>query len=105
MTNTGDRAGDEICQIYLGKAPVPVYMQIAEKQLVGYIRLKNIAPGETRQASVVIDPRMLCSWDPAKTLTLRSDGTKDKWVRVTGERKLLVGAASDDIRLEGTVRV
>ena len=105
VTNTGDRAGDEICQIYLGKAPVPVYMQIAEKQLVGYIRLKNIAPGETRQASVVIDPRMLCSWDPAKTLTLRSDGTKDKWVRVTGERKLLVGAASDDIRLEGTVRV
>ena len=105
MTNTGDRAGDEICQIYLGKAPVPVYMQIAEKQLIGYTRLKNIQPGETREASITIDPRMFCSWDPAQTLISRSDGTKDKWIRVKGDRKLYVAAASDDIRLEGTVLV
>ena len=99
IRNTGSRAGDEIAQIYLGKGKVPVYMQSAEKQLAGFIRVKNLQPGETRPVSVLIDPRMLMSWDPAQTLQTRPDGTKDKWVRVTGEREILVGASSTDIRL------
>lgn len=76
-----------------------MYMQSAEKQLAGFIRVKNLQPGETRPVSVLIDPRMLMSWDPAQTLQVRPDGTKDKWVRVTGEREILVGASSTDIRL------
>ncbi|MBO5503037.1 MAG: glycoside hydrolase family 3 C-terminal domain-containing protein [Lachnospiraceae bacterium] len=105
VTNTGDRAGDEIVQLYLGAAEVPAYMQIAEKQLVGYARLKNIAPGETRRAEITIDPRMLCSWDVAGSLKERSDGTKDKWTKVRGERELMVGASSRDIRLRGSIHV
>ena len=104
VTNTGKRAGDEISQIYLGKTVVPNGVQIAEKQLVGFTRLKNIAPGETREAVVTIDPRMLMSWDPAQTLQTRSDGTKDKWVRFGGERAFMVAASAEDIRLTETVR-
>ncbi len=103
VTNTGRVKGDEIAQIYLGKAKVPVYMQMAEKQLVGYYRVKNLMPGECREVEVTIDPKMLCSWDPAQTMQVRSDGTKDKWVRPHGTRAILVGAASDDIRLEGSI--
>jgi beta-glucosidase len=102
VKNAGEIAGDEIVQVYLGKGDVPEYMQIAEKQLIGYQRIKNLAPGESRKVSIAIDPRMLCSWDIAQTLKERSDGTKDKWFRVPGSRDILVGASSTDIRLQTT---
>ena len=105
VTNTGDRAGDEIVQLYLGKTDVPEHIQIAEKQLVGYVRLKDLKPGETRVAEMTIDPKMLCYWDPAMLLQTRSDGTRDKWVRACGERKVYVAASSADLRLEGTITV
>ncbi len=105
VTNTGDRAGDEIVQLYLGKAEVPPYIQMAEKQLVGYERLKDIKPGETREAVMEIDPRMLCYWDPAMMLQTRPDGTKDKWITAAGERDIFVGASSRDIRLTGKITV
>ena len=105
VTNTGDRAGDEIVQLYIGGTDVPYYIQMADRQLVGYVRLKDIKPGETREASMTIDPKMLCYWDPAMRLQSRSDGTKDKWVRAAGSRSIYVGASSDDIRLEGSITV
>ena len=105
VTNVGDRAGDEIVQLYLGRADAPAHIQMAEKQLAGYVRLKDIRPGETREAEMEIDPRMLCYWDPAMPLQARPDGTRDKWVRAKGERAVYVGASSRDIRLTGTIRV
>lgn len=105
VTNTGERAGDETVQLYLGKAEVPAHIQMAEKQLVGYVRLKDIRPGETREAVMSIDPRMLCYWDPAMLLQTRLDGTKDKWVTAAGERAVLVGASGKDIRLTGSITV
>ena len=100
ITNTGAREGDEIAQVYIGKGEVPGNMQIAEKQLIGYARVKKLAPGETREVTLTIDPRMLCSWDPALSYQLRSDGTKDKWMRPAGVREIMVGASSADIRLK-----
>lgn len=105
VKNVGDRTGDEIVQLYLGPAEAPAYIQMAEKQLAGYVRLKDIAPGETREAVMEIDPRMLCYWDPAMMLQTRPDGTRDKWVRAKGERAVYVGASSADIRLSGTICV
>ena len=103
--NTGDRTGDEIAQIYLGRGEVPPYMQCAEKQLIGFMRVKALQPGEKRRVSVRIDPRMLMSWDPAQTLQTRPDGTKDKWVRIAGERVFMIGASSRDIRLRVRTRI
>ena len=105
VANVGDRTGDEIVQLYLGRADVPEYIQMAEKQLVGYVRLKDIRPGEMREARMEIDPRMLCYWDPAMLLQTRPDGTRDKWVRARGERAVYVAASSADIRLTGRIRV
>ncbi|MBR6322397.1 MAG: glycoside hydrolase family 3 C-terminal domain-containing protein [Lachnospiraceae bacterium] len=103
VKNTGDRTGSEIAQIYVGKGEVPPHVQCAEKQLIGFIRVKDLEPGEERTVSVTIDPRMLMIWDPALTLQTRSDGTKDKWIRPAGPRELLVGASSADIRLRTVV--
>ena len=105
VTNTGDRAGDEIVQLYLGKTDVPEHVQIAEKQLASFTRLKDLQPGESRQAHMTIDPRMLCYWDPAMLLQTREDGTKDKWVRAAGRRAVYVGASAADIRLEAEIEV
>lgn len=104
VTNTGERAGDEVVQLYLGKAEnVPAHIQMAEKQLAGYVRLRDIRPGETREAAMTLDPKMLCYWDPAMLFQTRSDGTRDKWVRADGPRKLFIGASSADLRLEGEI--
>ena len=105
VTNTGKIAGDEIVQLYLGRADVPEHIQMAEKQLVGYARVKDLRPGETREVSMVIDPKMLCYWDPAMLIQTRADGTKDKWVRARGERAIYVAASSADIRLTGNITV
>ncbi len=99
VKNTGERTGSEIAQVYLGKTEVPPHLQIAEKQLIGFARVKDLAPGEERAVCLTIDPRMLCIWDPALTFVKRSDGTLDKWIRPEGARELLVGASSTDIRL------
>ena len=65
-------------QVYLGKAEVPPYVQMAEKQLAGYLRVKDLAPGETRRITIPIDERSLYYWDIAYPLQNRPDGTKDK---------------------------
>ncbi len=105
VTNTGEVAGDEIVQVYLGRADVPEYIQMAEKQLAGYERVKGLAPGETRRVRIPIDGAMLSYWNPAEVLKEREDGTRDKWVRALGTRRVYVGASSRDIRLEGEICV
>lgn len=105
VTNIGAVAGDEIVQIYLGKAEVPAYVQIAEKQLAGFIRVKNLAAGETRRVTILVDTRALCYWDIALNLQEREDGTKDKWHRAIGDREIMVGASSRDIRWKTMITV
>jgi beta-glucosidase len=105
VTNTGDIAGAEIVQVYLGKARVPEGVQSAEKQLAGFLRLDHLKPGETRRAQIYVPDRTLCFWDKNAPLTERDDGTKDKWSIAKGERLLYVGASSRDIRLTGKIVV
>ncbi|MCD7813998.1 MAG: glycoside hydrolase family 3 C-terminal domain-containing protein [Lachnospiraceae bacterium] len=105
VTNTGEVSGDEIVQVYLGAAEVPAHIQMAKKQLAGYARVKHLAPQESRPVTIHIEERSLCYWNPAMVLQSRPDGTKDKWVRATGQRDVYVGASSRDIRLTGTIEV
>lgn len=105
VTNTGKVAGDEIVQLYLGKAAVPAYVQMAEKQLAGFVRVKNLQPNETRRVCITVDERALYYWDIAWNLQSRADGTKDKWHLATGRRELIIGASSSDIRLRTFIEV
>ena len=103
VTNTGSVTGTEIAQVYLGVAEVPDGVQIAEKQLCGFARLEDLAPGESRTVTVTIPERSFCYWDPAAELKTRADGTKDKWTRTVGSRKVYVGGASDALTLTGEI--
>ncbi len=100
VTNTGDRSGDEIVQIYAGKAAAPDHIQMAEKQLVAYARVENIRPGQTKRAVLHIPTRLLSYWDPKQPLTEGEDHTLGKWVAADYHRTLMAGASSQDIRLK-----
>lgn len=85
VTNTGDRAGAEVVQLYIGdeesSLPRPV------KELKGFEKVQ-LAPGETRTVTFEIAPEALRYYDD----------TKGQWVAEPGRFTAYVGAASDDIR-------
>ena len=88
VTNTGDRAGAEVVQLYIGdeqsSLPRPV------KELKGFQKV-SLNPGQTQTVTFEITPGMLQYYDDAK----------GAWVAEPGAFTAYVGAASDDIR--GTV--
>ena len=88
VTNTGDRAGAEVVQLYIGdeqsSLPRPV------KELKGFLKV-SLNPGQTQTVTFEITPGMLQYYDDAK----------GAWVAEPGAFTAYVGAASDDIR--GTV--
>ena len=106
VTNTGDVAGSEVAQVYLGEAQVPEGIQTSKYALAGYEKVKDIQPGETREVTVHVSGRSLSYWNSnQEELNVNADGTKDKWTLATGERKIYVGSSSDKLLMEKTVDV
>ena len=105
VENTGNMAGDEIVQVYLGAAQVPSYAQSPQKQLAAFQRVENLLPGEARVVTVHVEEQELCYWDMQAPLTEHSDGTRDKWVLAEGPRGVMIGAASDDIRYTVSIEI
>ncbi len=103
VTNTGTVPGTEIAQVYLAAAKVPSHIQMAEKQLCGFARIEDIAPGESRTVTITIPERSFCYWDPQAELTSRPDGTRDKWVKARGPRAIYVGASCENLPLIGMI--
>lgn len=103
VENTGKVTGDEIVQVYVGPGRTPEYAMMAKKQLCGFERLCDIAPGERRAVSITIPERCFMYWDVKRELQPYPDGTAGKWALAGGVRRLFVGASSQDIRLEGEV--
>ena len=92
VTNTGDRAGATVAQVYVadpqGSVPEP------PKQLKGFSRV-TLKPGETQHVTVTLDPRAFAYYDTA---------TK-KWAITPGDFGVLVGDSSADIALKSSVSV
>ena len=91
VTNTGERDGDEIVQLYIRDvlSSVTTY----EKRLAGFERV-SLRAGESKRVE----------------FALRRDAFEliDRdWNRVIepGDFRIMVGASSEDIRLEGVVSV
>lgn len=87
VTNTGARAGDEIPQLYVNQQVSSVTTW--EKRLCGFDRL-HLAPGESKSVTLTIAPENLMIWNRAMQRVVEP-----------GKFTVLVGAASDDIRLKG----
>ena len=83
VTNTGDREGKEIVQLYIGDDECSVERPVMELKA---FRKVSIKPGETVRVSFPVNADMLKFY-----------GT-DSWTLEKGSFTAYVGAASDDIR-------
>ncbi|MFV0451977.1 MAG: glycoside hydrolase family 3 C-terminal domain-containing protein [Propioniciclava sp.] len=88
VTNTGQRAGAEVAQVYLERRAEG--LSGPSRALAGFTKI-HLEPGEAREVTVRFDPTALRAW------------TADGWVRVGGEHAVIVGASSADERLQATL--
>jgi len=90
VTNTGQREGAEVVQVYLGdshaKVPRPA------KELKGFARV-NLHPGETRRVTVSLDSRAFAYYDTEAK----------QWRHDPDSFDVLVGHSSEQIELRGNI--
>ncbi|RJX77399.1 glycoside hydrolase family 3 protein [Pseudomonas sp. LS-2] len=86
LTNSGQRAGSEVAELYVGQQNPKV--ERAVKELKGYKKV-FLKPGETRHVTIELNDRSLAYYDE----------TSKQWVVDADTFNISLGAASDDIRL------
>lgn len=89
VTNTGNRDGDEVAQLYVRDKISSVITY--EKDLKGFERI-HLKAGETKEVNLTLKPRELALLNQ-----------HNEWVVEPGEFKIMIGASSEDIRLEDTL--
>jgi beta-glucosidase len=92
VTNTSDRAGDEVVQLYTRQQRSRDVLP--NRQLRAFERV-HLARGQTRTVRLTIPVSDLAHWDV----------TRGRWVVETSKHDLMIGASSADIRQRGTVSV
>jgi beta-glucosidase len=92
LTNTGQRTGTEVAQVYVGRLPTSLPTPV--KQLAGVARV-TLGPGRSRTVTVSLDRRSLSYWD----------SQADRWVTPAGRVAVLVGGSSRNIQLRGTLTI
>lgn len=81
VTNTGDRAGTDIVQLYL----------VQPRRLLGWARVA-LAPGESRRVAITADARLLSDWDTGAR----------RWRLATGRVEVAVGPDALNLPLRAT---
>jgi beta-glucosidase len=89
VCNTGERAGDEVVQLYYCDLVASVARP--NRLLLGFTRL-SLAPGQTRRVTFTIHPSRLAFYDPQMRL-----------VTEPGACTFSIGPSSADIRAEKTI--
>jgi len=84
VTNTGQRAGAEVVQVYVEDVEVSVARPLHE--LKGFMRV-DLEPGETKQVSCQLDQRAFAFWSRRF----------QQWVVESGEFIIAVGSSSRDL--------
>jgi beta-glucosidase len=85
VTNTGDRAGDAVVQLYV--RDVESSLVRPEKELKGFARI-HLDAGASGTVDIALDDRAFQFWDPAA----------HEWRAESGEFELLIGASAADVR-------
>jgi beta-glucosidase len=91
LTNSGDRLGEEVVQLYVRDEVASVARP--DQQLIGFARVA-IEPGQTRILHFRVDPSRLAFYDP-----------RMRFVVEPGAFLFTVGASSGDIRAEARVEL
>jgi beta-glucosidase len=89
VTNTGDRDGADVPQVYLRSAAGKQQMR-----LIGWDKVL-LAPGQRRRVTVVVDPRLLADYDT----------TINGWRIAAGDYALAVGRDAGHAALSGSARL
>jgi len=85
VTNTGQRTGSEVVQVYVHDVRSTVFRPAQE--LKGYAKVR-LEPGESRRVTVSLDERAFAFWNVAE----------HRWTVEPGEFEIRLGASSRDIR-------
>jgi beta-glucosidase len=93
VTNTGQRAGAEVVQVYIGEQGCPIPRPLRELKGFDKVMLK---PGETKRVSIVLPRDSFAYWSPDK-----KDWTVDSGKTFTIE----AGVDERDIKLQGAITV
>jgi beta-glucosidase len=86
VTNTGQRAGADVPQLYLTAAPGEERLR-----LLGFHRVE-LRPGESRQVTITADPRLLARFDGP-------DGITGNWRIAEGTHRIAVGKSAHHLVL------
>ena len=90
VKNVGQRAGDEVAQLYIRDVAASVTRPV--KELKGFQRV-SLQPGETKRVEFTLDPERLSIWN-----------SELKFVVEPGEFKVMVGTSSEQL-IEKTLTV
>jgi beta-glucosidase len=91
VKNTGGRAGAEVAEVYVA---LPASAGEPPKRLAGWSKVQ-LKPGESREVSVAVDPRVLSIFDE------ETNG----WKRLPGGYTFMVGGSSKDLPLRQEVNL
>ncbi|HPR97247.1 MAG TPA: glycoside hydrolase family 3 N-terminal domain-containing protein [Thermotogota bacterium] len=89
VKNTGEVAGEEIVQLYVNDPAASVTRPVKELKGFGKIHLE---PGEEKLLSFILPVELLSFFDREMNMVVEP-----------GEFKIMIGASSEDIRLEKTI--
>jgi beta-glucosidase len=120
VTNTGERSGAQVVQLYV--APPPSRLTRPLKELKGFCKV-HLAPGETTIAEMHLDERSFSYWDPGQPdaewvaghniftfppppPTSAKDAAREPgWQLESGAYELLLGWSSTDIQGQLAIEV
>lgn len=92
VRNSGERAGDEVVQLYVHDDVTSV--KRPKEQLQGFQRI-NLKAGESKTVTFTIPVKQLSYWDTRRGV----------WVVDPGTFHFMVGSGSDDVRQKADVQV
>ncbi|KQR96506.1 beta-glucosidase [Williamsia sp. Leaf354] len=93
VTNTGDRAGREVVQVYVTTTDSRVTRP--PRELKGFATTPLLEPAASERVSIRIDRSDLAYWDVRR----------DDWTVEDGDYVVAVGASSRDLRVTDTVHI
>ncbi len=88
LTNTGKVEGEEVAQLYIQDTFASVVRPVKELRDFAKVKLK---PGESKEISFELNPEKLAFYHEEKG-----------WITEPGEFKVMVGSASNDIKLKSS---
>lgn len=88
VRNIGAVGGSEVVQLYVSYPPTGV--TIPHRQLRGFAKVHDLAPGELKRVSIILDRYAFSYWDLAKKA----------WVIAAGTYGIYVGDSSENLLLE-----